>query len=254
MVSVTGFSNEYEAIHDVPIVTAATAYDDPSTGTTVILIIGQALYLNDKVSCTLLCPNQLHSNGISVDDIPFHLAPQDRPTKHAIYSDDGESFHVPLQLKGCISYFYSRTLTQEELETCHWITITDEHHWDPHSDSFQEEETNIMQHIESNPAQNRSLLSVKKTAHYAFDDELDQLTQISSLTFPCGYNVYVTSSSTRNPQLSPESLAKRWGIGLEAVKNTIRVKTQKGICSTLYTIEHRFRTKQAQLRYHQLSG
>ncbi len=118
MVSVTGFSNEYEAIHDVPIITAATAYNDPSTGTTVILIIGQALYLNDKVSCTLLCPNQLCSNGISVDDIPFHLAPRDRPTKHAIYSEDRESFHVPLQFKGCISYFHSRTPTQEELETC----------------------------------------------------------------------------------------------------------------------------------------
>jgi hypothetical protein len=237
MVSVTGFSNEYEAIHDVPIVTAATAYDDPSTGTTVILIIGQALYLNDKVSCTLLCPNQLCSNGISVDDIPFHLAPRDRPTKHAIYSEDRESFHVPLQFKGCISYFHSRTLTQEELETCRWITITDKHHWDLHSDSFQE-----------------GLLSVKKTAYYIFDDELDQLTQISSLTFPCGYNVSVTSSSTRTSQLSPESLAKRWGIGLEAAKNTIRVTTQKEIRSTLYPIERHFRTKQAQLRYRQLSG
>jgi hypothetical protein len=84
-VSVSGFSNEYEAIHDVPIVTAATTYDDPNTGTTVVLIIGQALYLNDKVSCTLLCPNQLRSNGISVDDIPVHLAPRNQPTKHGVF-------------------------------------------------------------------------------------------------------------------------------------------------------------------------
>jgi hypothetical protein len=95
---------------------------------------------------------------------------------------------------------------------------------------------------------------MRKAAHHIFNDELDQLAQISSLTFPCECNISATSSSTRNSQLSPKLLAKRWGIGLEAMKSTIKVTTQKGIRSTLYPIERRFRTKQAQLRYRQLSG
>ena len=52
-VNVSGFSHDYKSICNVPIVTAATAIDNPKTGVTSILIIGQALYLPDKVSCTL---------------------------------------------------------------------------------------------------------------------------------------------------------------------------------------------------------
>jgi hypothetical protein len=49
-------------------------------------------------------------------------------------------------------------------------------------------------------------------------------------------------------------LAQSWGIGLETAKQTLKVTTQKGMRNTLYPIERCFRTKQAQLRYKQLSG
>ena len=60
---------------NIPIVKAITAYDCPTTGATYILVLGQSLYLGDSVDCTLLCPNQLRSNGVIVDDVPMHLAP-----------------------------------------------------------------------------------------------------------------------------------------------------------------------------------
>jgi hypothetical protein len=50
----------------IPIVTAAMAVDDPATGITTILMIGQALYLGDKVKNTLLCPYQLRAYSINV--------------------------------------------------------------------------------------------------------------------------------------------------------------------------------------------
>jgi hypothetical protein len=43
--SVSAFSETHEVWHDIPIVTAATAYDDPMTGDTYILILGQAIYM-----------------------------------------------------------------------------------------------------------------------------------------------------------------------------------------------------------------
>jgi hypothetical protein len=55
---------------DVPVATVATAYDCPTTGKTHILVINEALYFGDKMSNTLLCPNQLRANGIRVDDCP----------------------------------------------------------------------------------------------------------------------------------------------------------------------------------------
>lgn len=196
IVSVSGFSHEYEAIHDVPIVTAATAFDDPVTGNITILIIGQALYLSDKVSCTLLSPNQLRSNGIVVDYVPVHLAPRSHPSKHASYSNDEENFQLLLQLRGCISYFKSRTLTQEELESCHWMTLTNEHHWDPHSDAFQHEETNKIQHAMATASRDRKTFPIKRVPYHILNDEMDQLSSIFSPTHPFEYNNASTSSST----------------------------------------------------------
>jgi hypothetical protein len=49
----------YEAIMDVPIAMVATAWDDPATGEATVLYIHEALYFGDKMSHTLLCPNQL---------------------------------------------------------------------------------------------------------------------------------------------------------------------------------------------------
>jgi len=49
-------------------------------------------------------------------------------------------------------------------------------------------------------------------------------------------------------------LAKLWNIGLSTAMKTIKCTTQKGVRNTMYPIERCFRTKQAQLRYKQLSG
>jgi hypothetical protein len=70
-VSVSAFTNQLDILRDIPIGTVATAYDDPREGSTIILIIHQALLMHDIIETTLLCPNQLCSNG------PFHL-----PTNH----------------------------------------------------------------------------------------------------------------------------------------------------------------------------
>jgi hypothetical protein len=43
LVDVTAFSEQLDTVRNVPIVTAATAYDDPSTGVLYILILGQAI-------------------------------------------------------------------------------------------------------------------------------------------------------------------------------------------------------------------
>jgi hypothetical protein len=59
VVEVSAFSKEHTILQDVPMVIAATAYEDPSNGTTYILSVGQAIWLGDKAESTLLYPNQL---------------------------------------------------------------------------------------------------------------------------------------------------------------------------------------------------
>lgn len=142
-VNVSGFSNKlHGAIENVPIVKAATAYDDPLTGITYILVLGQAIYLGNDVENTLLCPNQLRYNGVTVDDCPKHLAPRDNPSTHSIFIPD-QQVRVPLRLVGPVSVFDTRTPTKEEIDTCKWVTLTNDEHWDPQSAMFNEEEEKV---------------------------------------------------------------------------------------------------------------
>jgi hypothetical protein len=58
-VSVSPISDAYEAIKVILIATVATAWDDPATVDVFVLYIHEALYFGDRMSHTLLCPNQL---------------------------------------------------------------------------------------------------------------------------------------------------------------------------------------------------
>jgi hypothetical protein len=120
-VNVNGFSRAQGTLTDIPIVKAATAYDDPTDGTTYILILNQAVFLGDLTDVTLLCPNQLRYNAVHVDDCPVHLSPIDQPSTHSLFFPD-DQISLPLLLKGPISYFQSRTPTNEELERCKWMS------------------------------------------------------------------------------------------------------------------------------------
>ena len=61
---VAPYSSEYKAMEDIPIVGAATAYDDQTTGQTTILLFHQGLWFGNKLDHSLINPNQLRSFGI----------------------------------------------------------------------------------------------------------------------------------------------------------------------------------------------
>jgi hypothetical protein len=159
---VSAYSEQLDTMENIHIVTAATAWDDLATGTTTILILGQALYMGDKVKTTLLCSNQMRAQGIIVDDVPLHLAPKDKPSSHSIYFPE-DDFVIPLSMKGIFSYFSTRTPTWEEIETCKHAKLTNEFNWDLHSEDFQEQETSIAEHLKGDyniPSAYRRIMQV----------------------------------------------------------------------------------------------
>jgi len=250
-VNVSAFTEAHGVMQDIPIVTAATAFDDEKTGVTYILILGQCIYMGEHMNNSLLCPNQLRAHGIVVDDCPRHLAPADKPSIHSIYAPD-EEFTIPLALNGVTSYFTSRTPTVHELETCKWIILTNEHEWDPHSDYFQSQEQNF-QDLEDLPRQHRERSIYKTTTTInrpSYDTDFEQI----SSALDDRYFIAATTTTSRLASTNADDLAKKWCIGIETAKKTLRCTTQKGIRNTMYPIERRFRTRQAQLRYNQLSG
>jgi ribosomal protein L15 len=256
-VNVSAFSDKHKTFKDIPIVTAATAYDDERDGTTYILILGQAIYMGEDMNNTLICPNQLRKHGVIVEDCPSHLAPTNNPSSHSIIcQDDGQELRIGLSLQGVTSYFHTRTPTEEELETCRWIYLSDEHNWDPHSQEFQSQEVNFkeLQDLEREPDDRYIYHTVSIST--STKPSLDMVYSDLSDAFDdrCIINVSSTRTSGKQGGVNAETLAKRWNIGIEAAKRTIQCTTQKGIRSTLHPIERRFRTKQAQLRYKQLAG
>jgi hypothetical protein len=57
------------------------------------------------------------------------------------------------------------------------------------------------------------------------------------------------STEQRKSVLSPELLAKRWGIGLNAAKTTLENTTQTGICNVFLPSECKVRKKAPWLSY-----
>jgi len=68
------------------------------------------------------------------------------------------------------------------------------------------------------------------------------------------YLIAATMTTSRNVDTVIDMLAASWNIGRETAMKTMKCTTQKGVRTTLHPIERRLRTKQAQLRYRQLSG
>ena len=65
------YDNSYFPATYIPIVTGATAYDDPLSGKTFILQFNEALYYGTCMDHSLFNQNQLRMYGVQVWDNPF---------------------------------------------------------------------------------------------------------------------------------------------------------------------------------------
>ena len=130
-VSVSPFIGEYAPLEDVPVASVATAYDNPVDGSTIVLVINEALYFGDRMSHSLLCPNQLRDFGIIVNDTPSCY---DHSSSFSIVLPDSD-IEMPLLMRGVISYIETRKPTEEELLKCERYELTSATPWDPRCDS-----------------------------------------------------------------------------------------------------------------------
>ncbi len=244
--NVSPFAKSYECKKNIPIVKAVTAYDDEKTGITYILVLGQALYFGDEVETSLLCPNQMRSSGVIVDDVPVHLSHDNSSTHSIIFPD--EDMSIPLKLNGCFSYIPTRTPTSDEIESCRWLTLTSDAPWDPNKIPFSDYEDAAQEATDRGVGPDRTIYTVIRGNP---NDEHNDVVSQDKLNHLAISSIRVNG---RQSGISPQKLAKRWSIGEATAAKTLQVTTQKGIRNTLFPIEKRFRTKQAQLRYTQLSG
>ena len=63
---VTPYTDEYDAITDVPVVRGATFWTDEHTNEEYILVFNEALWMGDTLTHSLINPNQLCAFGMLV--------------------------------------------------------------------------------------------------------------------------------------------------------------------------------------------
>ena len=142
-VNVTGFDPSLgKEVKDLDLVSAALAYDCPETGETVILMIHHQAVHVPTMTNDLLCPMQMRTNDIGVQECPKFLEEHPDDTSHALrINQNGEDMLIPLALRGVVSYFPTRKPTTAEFQTCRRVELTSEEpEWDPSSVTFQEQE------------------------------------------------------------------------------------------------------------------
>jgi hypothetical protein len=231
------FSDQYSPMEKVPVAKVGTAYDHPITGETYILIFGQALYLGDQLEHSLICPDQVRQNGVIIDDVPRHLS-HDAKSTHSLYFPD-EDVQLPLKLRGVISYLPTRYPSNHELDNCHWLCVTGEDEWERYDEKFEEHEK-LVDNLEEN---NHRRIYQVHSSHANVDLTSHIFHQCSALV-----------TSGRKLMTTDQQIAEIFQCGPKIAAKTRLVTTQKGIRSMSDHLSHRYRTKQAALRYNQLGG
>ena len=112
---VVPFTDQYDAVSGVAIVSGATAYTDQETGETFVLVINEALNMPNAMDDTLINPNQLRAFGTTVQDNPYSGAP-------LYISDPDENVIIPLTSKGTIILAETRTPTEHALSSVYYFT------------------------------------------------------------------------------------------------------------------------------------
>jgi len=110
-VDVAPFSDEYSPLQDIPVATCVTAWTNPDSGKVFLLVFGQMLYFGDKLSHSLLCPNQMRANGLTIHNTPTQF---DSSLSHSITVHRSDTDVVlALVMKGVASMFESRVPTAD---------------------------------------------------------------------------------------------------------------------------------------------
>jgi hypothetical protein len=247
---VSPYTEEYEPIKQVPIVQAATAYDNPDTGETTILILNEALWMGDKMEHTLVNPNQLRAYGVTVQDNPFSTSP-------TFISTEGHEFTMPLNSKGTILGVITRTPTDRELQECQHVILSSEHDWDPQNVRFPKASRTVEEEVSRTIGAVRTQGGDYDVAESNNDEEI-KLFDIGGLSQRLIASIKTTrqtsqvevqdvpqlktfQSKGRHSSVSPESLMERWQCGLEAATETLKRTTQRLARSAVMPLARRYR-------------
>ena len=237
--TVQPFHKEYAAQDNIPVVTGATAYDDPATGETVILIFHQSLWFGSSLENSLICPQQVRSYGVSMCDDPYD---PNRPL--GMKCEDGTV--IPFNVKKSMIGVTTRCPSLQEYESCRHLVMTSPQIWDPTSKDLPHHSQDA--HVDSLESWHHVNTGDYHIAQSSESDSL--LSSISSVLTPQTFmekfrSLRLTSaidSQGRYTRNSADTIAKTFQVSLQTAHDTISATTQHGARSAMHPIVRRYRT------------
>ena len=260
---VSPYRDDYNAITNVPIVTAATAWQSPHTGQCYILVFNEAIWMGDHMDHSLINPNQLRHHGVRVQDDPTSEYPL------SLVTEDNE-FCMELAMEGTIVYADTHAPSDDDLRKYPHIELSSPHSWDPKRVKFpkcvrtlgemlgdhsrQLSELHQHQITMNNQSEHESIFSLDYIQR-----KISSLTQIKPVNKESpakllqrdpsidpgktdAQELYTFQSSARHTDVSPQQLSERWGVSLTTASKTLKKTTQKFLRSAILPLSRRYRT------------
>ena len=242
------YSDTYESIKGVPIVTAATAWTCQDSGETYILVFHEGLWMGESMPNTLINPNQLRAYGCTVQDNPYCGSP--------LYLEDSNgTITIPLSTIGTNILTTTRTPTQDELDNCTHIIWTSQREWEPSNIVFPAPKWTIAEdkagRISSITTKNENMEDEERIFNVNdFTRRLIASCKVTSIpTRRSVSNVVVSDvptpntfvSGDRKSDVTPQSLSERWMIGLDTAKQTLEKTTQRLVRSAVLPLSRRYK-------------
>ena len=219
---VSPYSDEYEAISNVPVVHGATLWTDQNDNQGYILVFNEALWMGDSLPHSLINPNQLRAYGTLVQDNPFSRDPLviEPP------NDDLKLAALP------------------------HVVLSADSPWDPHHIQFPSRD---MEAVKINATQTHKLGQLIDNVEPGLQGTVhDPATLITCLISSIQvHNPTVTKddlpmaktfhSTERKQNTSAADISERWFIGLQQAANTIKATTQRLLWSAVLPLARRYR-------------
>ena len=171
-----------------------------------------------------------------------------------------------MKMDGTTCGFLSRCPTVEELHSCRTFIVSDENHWDPSDVKFilsmsrKLEPSQLSRHIFMVPSVSPSAPPTVLHQDNAVIHEFDLALSSSGLApdlyvdkLKSDVQVNTTFSKDRHHGTDPNLLARKWGIGIQKTKDTLKCTTQLNFRSAILPLTRRYRTDLLQLHCRRLN-
>ena len=230
--TVNDFAGNQVGRTSVPVATCATVVRERKTGVEIVVIGHQMLWFGNYLDKSLLNQNQIRHAGHEVRDDPTRQMKEG----FGIWVD---GVHIPFEVQGTTVYFESRAFTQHELENLPSITLTRQELWDPQNVDITQQDSSP--YLEAYGASMAGIGEVSRVlTPQGLASELASIPQVRQV------------ESSRHSAVTAESLSRKWKIGLDTARATLRVTTQQGIRTAISPITRRYRVDNLALHRNRL--